>query len=456
MRFSFIIVLAACTALFSSAQTTIEIADTNFRNGLCAYYDTVMTSDCLLDTIKAQALDDISLTLRNQNLVDVSEVVQFNRIDSIDFSYNNLDFFVEVIKSNTFWSLEYLDISNNQIEVLPRMTTAKTNNTLRHLYFQNNKATSIQNYWAFWDTLIVLNVSGNYLEDFSDASRAKEATLIDIRNNYLTFEDIIPQTKHSNFNNVFKVFPQRPIEWNVNEYLGVERDSITLHLDIDAGVNTNSYEWYLNDQLISTTTDNTLFIDTLKLSDAGTYKVIVRNSSDSLEGIYLESQPINLTVTECMDISFFEYNLDSKCYGADLSFDANAITGGLSPYIFYLQNSSGDIHAITSEKIITDTYFFYVEDEKGCQKTIESELTITPTENCDENVITPNEDGIQDDIYFTQSGEGIIYNQFGQEINRLALPNFWNAQDENGNTIPPGKYVIIINGNETVSLKVLW
>ena len=199
-------------------------------------------------------------------------------------------------------------------------------------------------------------------------------------------------------------------------------------------------------------------IDSLELDDAGTYHVIVKNSNASLQNVYLESEDIQLTVEPCMDITFFEHSLSSKCYGASISFDATSVTGGTAPYVFTIideNNAQTELHG-DNDKLLSGTYELLVEDNAACRKTLQKTLLIEAKENCDEHVITPNGDGIQDDIYFSQEGEGIVYNQFGQEIKVIALPAHWDAKDENENVIPPGKYVIVINGKDAISLKVAW
>lgn len=441
------------------SQNTIAISDTNFRNALCQDYPSMMDPTCsLLDTLKAETLDATILNLANKNLYDVSEIDKFNRIDSIDVSHNNLTHFLDQIKPNFFWSLLYLDISNNAIELLPTLSTSKQFNTLRYLYFQNNNITELQNYWGFWDTLKVLNISGNLLTDFPDASRAKEAELIDISNNYLTFEDILPQIAHSNFSNVFKVYPQKKIQWSVSDYTVMERNSVTLQLPVDENVTSNVYEWYRNDTLVQTTNMNYLQIDSADLKDAGIYHVLVKNTTPALENVYLETETIILDVYPCLDITAFNYLLTGKCYGGELTLDNNSVFGGTPPYDYYAINGEEDSIGLTDspQKVLTGTYQIYVKDQVGCVKELVPILTVAPPTSCDENVITPNGDGIQDEIFFEYKGNAIIYNQLGSIIKRLTLPGYWSGSDENGNAIPPGKYIMVIDEKQEVPIKVLW
>ena len=446
-------------ACLSSAfgQVTVPVIDQNLKNALCSKYSTVMTTACtLLDTIKAEKLEG-NLKLSNLGLTNVTEIKYFNRIDTINVSNNQLTSFFTKVQPASFWSLDYLDLSNNQITTFPTLSIPLNYKTIRYIYFQNNKATTFQNLWDALDTVEVIDVSGNEIAVMPDMSRARNADMINISNNYLSFDDIIPQTKHAKFATVFTVFPQKKLKWNTTQIDAVEQKAYSLQLNFDNAVTTNTYQWYKNDVLVKTTTKNSLTFDTLKLSDAGMYKVVVKNSNPLLQGGVLETEEIFLNVTNCMDASGFRFNREFTCYGAEFVLDSLSVVGGVSPYTFTLKGLNNlYIQQHQAVKLLTDSYQVSVVDATGCKKIVQDKINIQALSDCDHNVITPNGDGIQDEMYLTGNGHAYIYNKTGVIIKELTLPSFWDARDTNYNIVPPGKYVMVVEGGKQVTLKVVW
>lgn len=449
-------------SLFVSLQLvaqTVSVSDTNFAQALCNKVPIAMDQTCrLLDTVIAQNFDS-TIDISNGNISDVSEIIYFNRPDTIIASNNNLTSFLTEIRADNFWSLDYLDLSNNQIKTFPRLSINVNFPLVRHVYFQNNEATEFQKLWGARDSLIALDISGNFIEDIQDLSMALKAKEINLSNNYLTFEDLLPHTTHPQFSTVFTVSPQRLIRWANESEAVVERTSFTLTLPVDSFVTTSTYTWYKDGNEIATTFNNSLTLDTLQLDDAGTYIVEITNSNAALANVTLTSEPLQLTVTPCVTLGDVPFIVDEKCNGAMVTtlLDSGFSADDTTSYMLQKEGKAAVyVRVDTVLELEIGRYTVSALKADGCMKTYEDKMVVNGFVGCDEYVITPNGDGLQDEYYFEQEGEAIIYNQFGQELRKILLPGFWDAKTISGDIVAPGKYIMIIDGNEQVELKIMW
>ena len=457
MKYLFIISFTLLIGVLKAQLVTVQ--DAKFNDVLCQKYPTLMKNNCAqLDTTEAEKID-FSLIVSNAGISEASEVSYFNRIDTLIISNNSLTTFLPNIQTSNFWSLHYLDISNNQIEVFPILSVSKDYTLVKHIYFQNNKATTLQKYWGLRDSIIVLNVANNYIEDCQDYSMALKATEINLSNNYFTFQDLEPQTKHPQFLSVFTVAPQRKVKWLTATEIGVEHKSYTLTIPVDYNVTTNTYKWFFNGSLLKTTTTNSLVFDSLKLENAGLYTVEITNSNPLLSNLKLSSEVFELKVSDCMAISSKPSMLvEEKCNGARLALLKDEKCTGVTPITIRFTNVFTDYKGIVDDKFELPIGIYQVTatDAKGCTKSYKDQFKVNGYVGCDDNVITPDGDGLQDEYYFDKEGVAKVYNRVGQLISEIQLPGFWDAKTIDGQIVPPGKYILMINDSEKIELKIVW
>lgn len=453
-----IILFQLCTIFSLGFAQKIAIPDPEFASYLCSNYPAVVNSNCdSLLTGPAQNIEGY-MDFSGSSIVDGQFLVHFHRVDSLDLSDNPQMIMIDSLQAADFWSLDYINMSNNQLDSLPFFSINPDYVIVSELVFANNNLTTFQKYWSGRDSIRILDLSNNYLSDIEDWTPATLAERFDFSNNYLTFEDILPQTNHVNFTTVFTVSPQRKVKWKESLITGKENQGITIDLDIDDNVTGNTYTWFHNGIEIEITSTNKLVIDSLSLVDAGKYMVRVTNDNALLDGVELETEDLTLMVTPCMNISDFNYNLVEQCYGAELSFDPMLVNGGVEPYSFVIKDSQ-NVETMIKDgemKVLTGTYQFEINDNVGCSKLIETDLVISPLSGCDKLVITPDGDGLQDEYYFPQTGHAIIYNQNGSPLAEFNLPGFWDARTSNGSIVSPGKYVMVIDDKEQIELVIVW
>ena len=436
----------------------IPLEDFNFAQKLCSDYPSLMTPDCsMLDTVEARMWEPL-LDVRDAGITSMEEIVRFRRIDTILASGNQMTRFIDQIRPGVFWTLSYLDLSDNLLDTLPHISINPDFHVVQYMFFQNNRVRNIQRFWSVRDTIIILNVANNYLTEIEDFSMAKLAQKIDLSGNYFTFEDLIPQTNHPQFASVFTVSPQKDLPWAHSDTTLKEHQSFVMDMAIDAGVAGNTYRWFKDGELVETTSVSYLTFDSLRLEDAGVYRVEVTNANPLLSHVVLRSEAFTLNVEACMDISGVKYFLSPKCYGGDLELYGSTVEGGVPPYTIYLEegNTNTPLTNVSPVRLLKGEYLVKVQDGLGCEKQVGEPLVVLGRSNCDEYVITPDGDGVQDVYYFEGVEDVKVYNQSGAMIKQMTLPHFWDGTDNSGSLLPPGKYVMILEGNEKIDVKLIW
>lgn len=122
-------------------------------------------------------------------------------------------------------------------------------------------------------------INGNMFTDLPDLTGMvwAEGAKIKIRNNYLTFEDIIPNMWIADDANVdaFEYSPQA---------LLTEKDTITLvegdqlELTVAAGGSGNIYTWLKDGEVVPEADSDTLYVASTLKEDSGEYQILVQNS----------------------------------------------------------------------------------------------------------------------------------------------------------------------------------
>lgn len=144
---------------------------------------------------------------------------------------------------------------------------------------------------------------------------------------------------------------------------------------------------------------------------------------------------------------------DASCekQSGSLFIDENTIAEGQKPYRFALREVSTSALISSPGNGFTNLdsgiYELVVTDAKGCQSVWNNEIRVTKKNDC-VPVISPDNDGVADAYFISQSGTARIYNRYGELKKTLPIPGEWYATDEAGNTVPMGNYVIVCNNQE--------
>jgi internalin A len=335
-----------------------------------------------------------------------------------------------------FTNLSDLDVSFNQFDTFPNLSTC-TN-------------------------LKTLIAAGNNFTSLPDMSFLNLPFYVYFYYNYLTFEDFLPLVTVSNFATAFVIVPQKNFG-NYPDSTVILGSNYTLNLGIDGAVSGNTYKWYHNNVLDTTTTVNTLTWNNFAEADTGSYYVIVKNSHPSLVNDSIRSNTFKLSgilSPGCLDLSNMQYTVESiSCQeGNRLTINESTIMGGVPPYGYNLSNNiTGELYSNYTSNVLTGVkegeYFLTIEDILSCTTTI-GPLQVETNEDCDP-VFSPNGDGIADTYFISIPGKAMIYNREGKLVEEFSTPNYWDGLDSSGKEAPSGYYAIIINGKTTTHVSLM-
>jgi hypothetical protein len=158
-----------------------------------------------------------------------------------------------------------------------------------------------------------------------------------------------------------------------------------------------------------------------------------------------------------IQVEQFDYEVtDADCYNAGrIDIKQLDILNGELPYVYRLENrvNSQLVHGI--DNLREGDYMLTVEDADGCITTVEHIISIRKDCLTDYPVFSPNTDGIDDDYFIPNEGTAIVYDRNGLERARFTAPAYWDGSDNNGNPLPMGTYLIVVDKKEVINITII-
>ncbi len=191
---------------------------------------------------------------------------------------------------------------------------------------------------------------------------------------------------------------------------------------------------------------------TLQVFDAGLYKVKIINPVGCSVNDSIFIDPDALTV---INANYETHNADCNKKGK-LSINDIALSGGVYPYTFFLENTITherfEVMENMEYEVLDGIYNLVIKDGMDCEISIDEQIIIEKSnQNCDDMVLTPNGDGMNDEVFLDNTGMVKIYDRFGGLVQKIATPAYWDGNDLSGNNLPMGTYVVVdAHGNTEI------
>ena len=396
----------------------------------------------------------ISLHLAINNLKLLPSLHKLYNLEKLYINENQLTILPPFVYMT---NLSFLECGENQITELPEINSGAN---FKYLYCYQNKLTKLPSLNENRN-LKVLHVDANFIESLPDLSSYDSLEMVKIRDNKLTFEDLIPNAVHPKFDSIFKYSPQKPI--GKKDTLQItEFGNLSIKLNIDLFIKSNTYKWYRNGTLVKTTSTGNFEISTVALGDSGIYTCEVSNSNPKLKQLVLKSLPVLVRIKKCLNVTGLETkSTASKCNdGGEIDVVYKSIDGGKAPYRFELKGANSKVNYKSTsgnfENLIPDIYSLYVFDNQNCSFVV-PEKTSVPQDlsNCTGIILTPNGDGKNDEYFFTETGQLKIYDSNGNLFRKINAPILWDGKNENGAVIPD-YYIIKNEKGETFHITIIY
>jgi hypothetical protein len=180
-----------------------------------------------------------------------------------------------------------------------------------------------------------------------------------------------------------------------------------------------------------------------KLKD-GEYTFIVKNAQNTCIDT-LNTEKYSISSLQASNFSLEKTN--ASCFD-----DGKVqVTSNYNPsYWYYLINSKNGNTIVSVQGEFTNLkpgeYYFSVHNQNAtCRDTLKfSTVEIKAAGNCGEE-ITPNGDGINDNLTILESGASKIFDRNGVLIAELNTPAEWDCKNKNGQYVTSGVYMLYIN-----------
>ncbi len=189
----------------------------------------------------------------------------------------------------------------------------------------------------------------------------------------------------------------------------------------------------------------------LTVSSPGTYSVTTENEFGCrcIDTIQVALKTIQI---EDIDPDITE----ADCYQEGrVSFRQLDITDGEMPYAYRYENTVTRQVFRNPRTLREGDYILTIEDADGCEVTAPDRISIRKDCLSDYPVFTPNTDGMDDDYYIPYEGEAVVYDRNGTKRHQFMAPAYWDGKDSDGNPLPMGTYLIVVNKKEMINITII-
>lgn len=109
----------------------------------------------------------------------------------------------------------------------------------------------------------------------------------------------------------------------------------------------------------------------------------------------------------------------------------------------------------SADQLPEGKYQINVLDERDCLVTWNEDILIPKDCLNDRPVFTPNDDYIDDTYYIPETGTARVYNRNGSKVAEFETPIYWDGTDNQGQKLPMGTYLIVINDEKVINITIL-
>ena len=380
---------------------TIVVQDAILRDLLCSRLPLAMDASCeLVDTVKAESEYEgiYQIHLSNKGIETADELLYFKNVDTIQLNQNLLTSFPSNLSG--FRSLGHLNLSSNQLTTAPDISYTNTlsgDTAVKLFYIKNNNLSSLPASWYLPNAYTqVVDLYKNYLTEIPSFIDYPEIRRLDVRENLLGFEELIPIQNHPEWGvEQFDLFPQKSFPLDVDTLVSLGE---TVTFQVSANESSNTYTLLKNNSNYITNTTGVFELPFVEESDTGSYWIKIRNSNFPDQSDFLSTVTVSVRLRETTDP--------------------------------------------TPEPDIVDP---------------DPDVVVEPVaKEKDMFVFSPNDDGNFDSFFIKGQGLAKIYNKAGVIVRKEQLPFRWHGFNENGEKLQPGIYIIEKEDGEYLKVFIVY
>ena len=326
-----------------------------------------------------------AINLNSNELEFVPDLSGFNSLTTFRANYNQMDnppifpssmtkiymgnnSLAGTIDVSNLTNLDTLSVFENDIQELQGLENLTQ---LKALIAYTNELKLPKNLSSLTQ-LAIVQLSHNEYKDLPTFSLGN-LQQVEIDNNMLTFEDFMPFVDLSIFPAAFPDFNIQAMPETAQTDVIQERYPWSWTLSFDEELNTNTYTWYKDNALYTTTSTGELTIQPVSFADDGVYRCEVTNSHPKLAGITVVTNNRTLDVIAgppCFTIDNITTNQDTPSCEEISNVSLQATTSGVVigelQYILSSNSTTQVSQSGNFELTKEGTYTLDLMDEGGC------------------------------------------------------------------------------------------
>jgi len=388
----------------------------------------------------------ITLYLHTNNIDILPDLSNLKQLKMLNVAHNDLKVLPNL---DSLSSLVFLYAWSNQLTDVPSLEKLTSLVEVNLAYNQLTKTPSIHEN----NPVKIFYLNDNKINEISSFETNGNIETIRLYNNDLNFKELNKFRNIPNYLSILKVNEQRTIK--IGKSISIkEMDSLKLNIDKDKNIEGVTYNWFKDGKLILTTSKDELIIPKVNFTDSGFYSCTLQSSF--FPSLILKTDSFWVNVVECLNLNeVFVTKTDKKCTeGAQINIKSNQEIASFELSSNYssnsIKNKIGEFKGLTESQ-----YFIKLVTPTGCEKNIPTSIFID-SEICDEVVISPNGDGLNDSYSFEEKGQVDIYDRRGNLIQTLQTPAIWNGTSKNGK-VSSGFYMADINkGEKQIGITIMY
>jgi len=189
----------------------------------------------------------------------------------------------------------------------------------------------------------------------------------------------------------------------------------------------------------------------IEIYDDGYIGITLMNESGCItsDSVYIEVEFI-----EVPDVQYDKE--DATCWlEGNINIVSASVNNNVGAVTYRLHNTINNSIYDNLDQIPEGLYNLEVVDERDCIAAYSEQIAVLQKCLEDYPVFTPNGDDIEDTYFIPYEGTVEIFNLDGTLLRELNTPAYWDGNDDSGNPLPMGTYVIVTDNGRIVNITII-
>jgi len=436
----------------SMAWSQVELNDSGLQQCFTDNYPAFVINTTQLDTVQAKSYSG-TVSCLGDEITNLEVLSYFESTKEISFSNVSANDLTPILDMNSLLRLKLWD---SQIPTLPDLSSLSTlevlkveksgllevpqiHSNLRTISFQDNLLEEMI-ISETYPELKILELNGNQLNKFEGLPNLPKLEILNLTEN--------PLTELESFENNDSLKTLRLVDLPLESVLLGLSDKVKLEEVAFVGIDLTDLPDLPFDNLTEylVARNNLTFEDLLPLLSVPGFPATTANydnqntqgEAQTIERLENESWTWTLDFDQTVNTNYYLWykdgvKIDSTTEGELVLNDLNAGEAGV--YTCEVKNT---LMAGATLKVQATT--------------LNIETTVTAEES---SAFSPNGDGEYDTFYIDEEGTIQLVDERGRFVKELQGPAHWDGTDNDGNPLPFGYYILVVNGKPQSGITIV-